>query len=119
MSDYVRQIIRDKRQWHYQLSADDEARGFRGWYSRGCLPHFDAPGIRQMITYRLADAMPASRRHEWTALLAIEDEREKRTKIEAYLDRGFGGCHLRDPRIAALVQENVLHFDGRHYRLFA
>jgi hypothetical protein len=36
-----------------------------------------------MITYRLGDGMPASQRHEWSALLAIEDEREKRKEIEA------------------------------------
>jgi putative DNA methylase len=119
MSKYVRQIIRDKGQWHHQVSPDEKALGFRGWYSRGYLPHFDAPGVRQMITYRLGDAMPASRRHEWSALLAIEDEREKRKEIEAYLDRGLGQCPLRDPSIATLVEENLLHFDGKFYRLFA
>jgi len=72
-----------------------------------------------MITYRLADAMPASRRHEWEALLALEDERERRIKIEAYLDAGHGECHLRRPEIAALVQENLLHFDEASYRLLA
>ena len=72
-----------------------------------------------MITYRLRDAMPASRRHEWEALLALENEREKRIKIEAYLDSGRGECWLRRPEIAALVQENLLHFDGSRYRLLA
>lgn len=56
-----------------------------------------------MITYRLHDAMPPNRRHEWEALLALEDEREKRIKIEAYLDSGFGKCYLRQPEIAALA----------------
>jgi len=31
--------------------------------------------------------MPASRRGEWEHLLGIEDVREKRTKLEEYLDR--------------------------------
>ena len=115
----IRQLIRDKRAWTEPLSSEEEQRGFRGWRSRGYLPHFDAPGTRQMITYRLADAMPASRCHEWLGLLSIEDERERRIKIEAYLDAGHGECHLRLPQIAALVQENLLHFDGDRYRLLA
>lgn len=115
----IREFIQDKRAWNEPLSDEDEKLGFRGWRSRGYLPHFDAPGVRQMITYRLADAMPASRRHEWEALITIEDEREKRIKIESYLDAGHGECHLRQPEIAALVQENLLHFDGARYRLLA
>jgi putative transposase len=115
----IREFIQDKRAWTEPLSVADEQRGFRGWYSRGYLPHFDAPGVRQMITYRLHDAMPASRRHEWEALIAIEEERERRIKIESYLDAGYGECHLRQPDIAGLVQENLLHFDGTRYRLLA
>ena len=42
-----------------------------------------------MLTFRLADAMPAARRHEWEALRRIADERERRTKLEAYLDLGY------------------------------
>lgn len=115
----IQEFISDKRAWTEPLSAKDEKFGFRGWHSRGYLPHFDAPGVRQMITYRLHDAMPACRRHEWEALLALDDEREKRIKIEAYLDAGHGDCFLRQPEIAALVQENLLHFDGERYRLLA
>ena len=119
MSAYVREIIRQKREWHHKTTPEELARGFRGWHSRGYLPHFDRPGGRQMITYRLADSMPASRRNEWMALLAIEDERQKRIEIENYLDRGFGECQLRTPEIAAIVQENLLYSDSRSYRLLA
>jgi REP element-mobilizing transposase RayT len=115
----IREFIREKRAWTEPVSAEDEKLGFRGWRSRGYLPHFDAPGIRQMITYRLHDAMPAVRRHEWETLLAMADERQKRIRIEAYLDAGHGECHLRQPGIAALIQENLLHFDGERYRLLA
>lgn len=115
----IHELIRIKRAWDEPLSADDEKLGFRGWYSRGYLPHFDAPGTRQMINYRLHDAMPASRRHEWETLLAIEDDRERIIKLESYLDAGHGECHLRRPEIAGLVQENLLHFDGERYRLLA
>ena len=61
--------------------------------------------------------MPASRRGEWEHLLKIEDEREKRTKLEEYLDRGVGECHLRDARIAKLMEEALLFFHHQRYEL--
>ena len=75
------------------------------------------PGVWQMLNYRLDDAMPASRRHEWAALLETKDDLQRRAKIEEYLDRGFGRCALRDPRAASVVEDNWLHFDGQRYRL--
>jgi len=72
-----------------------------------------------MVTFRLADAMPAARRHEWEALFAIQDEREQRTKLEAYIDRGHGECVLKNPRVAAAVEEVFLRFDGQRYRMTA
>lgn len=44
-------------------------------------------------------------------------EREKR--VAAWLDRGEGECHLRDRRIAELVENTLLYFDGERYRLLA
>lgn len=117
------QIIRDKRAWEEPLTPEEAAfereHDFKGWHTRGYLPHHDKPGTIQMITYRVGDAMPTALRSEWEALLAIEDSRERRTQIEAYLDKGRGACPLRDPRIASLVEENLLHFDGERYRLVA
>lgn len=92
----VFKTIRDKRQWHASPDADAARAGFRGWHSRGYLPHFDAPGLVQFINYRLDDAMPASLRHEWAALLEVEDDLKRRAKIEDYLDRGRGNCLLSD-----------------------
>jgi putative DNA methylase len=63
--------------------------------------------------------MPASLRHEWAALLEIDDELKRRTKMEAYLDLGLGNCELRDARAATAVEENWLRFDGNDYRLLA
>lgn len=117
--EYIRHVVAAKRQWHTPADPREAQAGFRGWYSRGYLPHFDKPGLIQFISFRLADALPASRRHEWVALLQREDERERLLGIERYLDRGHGSCCLRDGAIASLVQENLLHFDGRKYRLFA
>ncbi len=93
--------------------------GSKGWNARGYLPHFDKPGTIQMVTFRLADAMPAARIKEWRALLAITDAREQRTKLERYIDLGHGKCLLRDTRVAGAVEEVFLRFDGRHYRMIA
>ncbi len=117
--EHLKQLIDAKRQWTEPLAEKDKQKGFKGWYTSKHLPHFDAPGTQQFITYRLADALPAVRRHEWEALLQLEDEQEKRRKIEAYLDLGYGECHLRDARVAKLVQDNLWHHDGSKYHLLA
>jgi REP element-mobilizing transposase RayT len=119
MPDNLRQLIAEKRQCSEPLADDDVEQGFKGWYASKHLPHFDAPGTQQFITYRLADAMPAVRRSEWEAILHLEDKLEKQRKIEAYSDRGYGDCSLRDPRVAEIVQENWWHHDGMKYRLLA
>src|SRR5436309_2817153 len=74
MKPYIYQLIEARRQWHYQVAPEDGAKGFRGWHSRGYLPHFDAPGTQQFLTWRLADSLPASRRGEWEHLLRIKDD---------------------------------------------
>ncbi len=123
MNRRVYQLVRDKRAWEGPPepaeAEDGQSLGAKGWYTRGYLPHYDQPGTLQMVTFRLADALPAARRREWEALFAVEDGREQRTRIEAYLDRGLGACHLRDPRVAASVEAVLLYGDGRHYRLAA
>src|SRR5215217_5883633 len=115
----VDELIREKRQWHTPFDPESSKLGFRGWHSRGYLPHFDKPGLLQFINYRLADAMPETRRNEWNALLAIEDDLKRYEKIESYLDQGRGNCELRDARAASIIQENWLHLDGKDYRLLA
>ena len=113
------QVVATKQGWHLTVSTAEAAGGFRGWHTRGYLPHFDKPGLVQMVTYRLDDAMPHERRAEWETIFLLEDEREKFRKIEAYLDAGYGSCLLRRTEVAELVEENLLHGDGDRYRLLA
>ncbi len=115
----VFETIRAKRQWHTSFDAEAARAGFRGWHSRGYLPHFDMPGLVQFINYRLDDAMPASLRHEWSALFETRGDLKRQVRIEDYLDRGRGSCLLRNFSAAAIVQENWLHFDGDAYRMLA
>jgi putative DNA methylase len=95
----------------------------RGWHSRGYLPHFEGGTIPQLVTFRLADSLPKERLKEWERELATmphnEAARERRERIDAYLDMGFGSARLEDPRVADVVENALLHFDGSRYRLHA
>jgi REP element-mobilizing transposase RayT len=115
----LKRLIDGKRRWTEPLAPEDAAKGFKGWYSSKHLPHFDSPGAQQYITYRLADSLPGECRGEWEAILAIEDDLEKQRRLEHYLDLGRGACHLRDSRVAELVQGAFWHYDGVRYRLLA
>jgi type I restriction enzyme R subunit/putative DNA methylase len=117
--EYLRDLVADKNRWHRPLTDEEKALGFLGWHERGYLPHCDFPGLVQFVTFRLADSMPASRRSEWKHLLKIEDDREKRTKLEEYLDRGIGECHLREPQIAKLAEDSLLFQHNQSYELLA
>lgn len=93
-----------------------------GCHSRGYLPHFDGGEISQFITFRLADSLPQRFLDRWREELKEETDdidAALRRRIEIYLDRGFGACYLKDERIANVVQNAFLFFDGERYRLSA
>ena len=99
------------------------ARGPRGWHYRGYLPHLDGGPIPQSITFRLADALPATALEAWARELRSLPEAardvELRKRIEEYVDRGLGACYLRDPAIAEVVEDAFLHFHAVRYDLLA
>ena len=117
--EYLRQLVVEKNTAFRPITAEEKALGFLGWHERGYLPHCDYPGLVQFVTFRLADSMPVSRRGEWEHLLKVEGDREKRTKLEEYLDLGHGECHLRDRKIAKIVEDAMLHFHNERYELLA
>ena len=117
--EYLRQLVDGKNRWSRQLTVEEKALGFLGWHERGYLPHCDFPGLVQFVTVRLVDSLPASCRGEWEHLLAIEDVRERRTQLEAYLDQGAGDCQLRDPHFAGLAEEALLHRHMQTHELLA
>ncbi|MEO5860376.1 MAG: transposase [Pyrinomonadaceae bacterium] len=90
-------------------------------HSRGYLPHFDVYASTQFVSFRLADSMPQDVLKKWKAELASGEITgiELRKKIERYLDSGYGSCALRDPRIANLLRETFLKWDGERYELIA
>jgi putative DNA methylase len=115
----VRDLVQGKRAWSPALAKDEIERGFLGWHENGYLPHRDAPGLVQFITFRLADAFPAELRSEWERLLRIEEERERHRQLEAYLDKGRGACHLRRRDIAAMVERALWFRHEVQYELRA
>jgi putative transposase len=98
-----------------------------GWHSRGYLPHFDQPALIQLVTFRLFDAVPEElivqwkRELSWRKKLPASDPREiaLKKRIEKFEDAGHGACWLRDERIAAIMEDALLYFDGNRYRILA
>lgn len=91
------------------------------WRSRGYLPHFDAPGRVQSVTFRLVDSLPRGFLDKCERALAGMPAEERQVEIErriaGMLDRGHGKCHLADPRAAKAVEDALLFFDTERYRL--
>jgi REP element-mobilizing transposase RayT len=49
----------------------------------------------------------------------VEDNLERHRQLETYLDKGRGECHLRDPKIASLVDAAFRFYHQRYYDLRA
>lgn len=113
------ELIRAKREWSWKPSVEELKKGFRGWHQRGYLPHLDAPGVTQFVTFQLHDSFPVARRAEFEAVLKEPDASAKRRKLEERLDRGHGECWLRRCDVAQSVERILLEADGRDYRLQA
>ena len=124
------------RRVHYELRAsglpaETPHRLRSGIHTRGYLPHVKREGACYFVTFRLADSLPRE------VLLGFERQRaaavrkfpandhfgretanrELLRKIERYLDRGEGACHLRRPEIAEMVADALRFFDGSRYQL--
>lgn len=102
---------------------EDHIVGQPQWYSRGYIPHLDQERLTQTLTFRLFDSMPQAVLDLWREELRLlperEANRERRERIDAYLDQGHGSCYLRDDRLAEIVQNALLHFDSQRYSLHA
>jgi type I restriction enzyme R subunit/putative DNA methylase len=93
------------------------------WYCRGYLPHRDATGLLQAVTFRLADSLPQEKlehlEEELTELPETMRGAERRQRIEQWLDAGMGCCALRHAEMASQMRDALRHFDGQRYRLIA
>ena len=93
----------------------------RFWHSRGYLPHFDKDGFIQFITFRLADSMPQDVLEKWRLELDLNEitDVDFRRRFEHYLDQHYGSGYLLDHRIASILQETLLKWDAKRYRLIS
>ena len=57
--------------------------------------------------------------HAAGGLELTQASREWRRRIHDTLDRGYGSCFLRDKRIARIIEDALLQFDGDRYALHA
>jgi putative DNA methylase len=94
---------------------------FDPWRSRGYLPHYDDNSKVQFITIRLADSLPTDVFEQLRVeqKMGLVSEVELHRVLENYLDSGKGAKYLGDPRIAEMIQANLLHFNGEKYQLHA
>jgi REP element-mobilizing transposase RayT len=91
----LQQLVNGKQAWAVPLDEDAKAKGFLGWHQRGYLPHYDAPGVTQIVTLRLIDSLPASRRSEWEHLLRIENDHETLSGGAPACSRLIGSNHAQ------------------------
>jgi 5-methyltetrahydrofolate--homocysteine methyltransferase len=107
----------------------------------GSLPHWHRDNATYAVTFRLADSFPVSVLHayrkekeELQQRIARADEdgdarlcerlrtqlgQLYRTGIEKILDEGRGEAWMKQPEIASVVRDALLHFDGERYDLGA
>ena len=90
------------------------------WHCRGYLPHCEFQYC-QFISYRLFDSVPNEIVEQWKKELSVYTFDERRMKlaslIDKYEDAGYGSCYLKDDRIASIIEENLLKYDGIRYDL--
>ncbi len=97
------------------------------WHRRR-LPHYQAGGIYQMITYRLADALPQKLVECWREELLPGSagcqpvvlnaaQLEMRRRCEVAMDAGHGSCILKRPECARIILDNWLYFEGQRYEI--
>ena len=103
------------------------------------LPHWRQGGSTYFITWRLADSLPQEKLRDWLAerlrwltarglsspeeigKLTPKDRHEFAnhfgTKLNDWLDAGYGSCRLAVPAAAEAVESVLRHFDGERYAL--
>jgi type I restriction enzyme R subunit len=93
----------------------------------GKLPHWQQGEVMQFVTFRLGDAMPATKLRQWKEECGIwlshhpqpwtpEQEKEYHRrftwKLESWLDDGAGSCIFSDPANRIALEEVLMCFQG-------
>lgn len=110
----------------------------------GNLPHWFQPAVTYFVTFRTVDSIPSavSRRWhadrtdwlkrrgistsdvDWHQQLAELPCHQRKQYHETFsrrymesLDKGWGDCVLRQSRLAKIVADSLMHFDGERYSI--
>lgn len=88
------------------------------------LPHINAYGTYQYITYRLNDSLPKEiiQNMELDLNEITDDDelfRQKEERIDDYLNKKYGSCILEYPEIASIVLSSWSFNSGKEYDLIA
>lgn len=98
------------------------------------LPHWEQPGVPYFVTFRLADSIPTEllreldhERRVWQELhpqpLSADEEadyhRRFSTRIDEWMDEGYGSCALRDPALRQYVEKSLQFGQGDRYNLLS
>ncbi len=105
------------------------------------LPHWNQEDATYAVTFRLDDSVSqcvlqdyrikkestekslkiAQNNNAENDILKFEKQLHElyRDHIESHLDSGYGSCILKDPKIAKVVNDALLHFEGDRYNLAA
>jgi REP element-mobilizing transposase RayT len=74
-----------------------------------------------MVTFRLADSLPAEVMQKYLCELEAKPDEERKKilfqRLDKYLDTGYGACWLSNKDVAKIVQDAFLNFDGQRYHL--
>ena len=97
----------------------DELKNISNWHNRGYMPHYDAIGKYQIITYRLADSLPQEILKNIIDKYSEEKKGLRRKEIELQIDKGYGSCLLKYPHCAKIIIENWKYFDKKRYDLIS
>ena len=96
------------------------------------LPHWRQDSVTYFVTFRLADSVPQSKLSVWklerdrwlSENPKPHDDRQNSeydelfsARIEKWMDAGEGGCALRNPKCARIVEGALRYFDGERYDL--
>jgi REP element-mobilizing transposase RayT len=98
---------------------------FKGWTSRGYLPHYDCKYTNQFITFRLFDSLPKSLIDSWKHYIKINkngsknkgDLRKLMIQLSKYEDSGYGSCLLANPHCRQIVEHQFELGHDKDYRL--
>ena len=111
--------------------------------SEHCRPHWSQAGAVVFITFRSYDSIPArssiagsgknrsgcgsavgETKAHWSAIIETLPEKVRAVFQktfdrcrESFLDTCHGRCLLRQPELAQIVADSILHFDGQRYRM--